>query len=146
MQIHYEAGLRDDAWAELSRLYDRAGFVGKTESRLKRVFGHSQYQSYAYDGDTLVAVGRAFSDGGDCAVVCDVAVTPNLQGKGIGKGLVKHLLDQIPPHERIMLFATLGIESLYEQFGFGVMTTGMCRFKDQLQAIRSGLIVSGEGR
>ena len=53
-------------------------------------------------------------------------------------------MSQIPPHERVMLFCTPGLEQYYEEFefGFGKMTTGMCMFKDQKDAISSGYIVS----
>ena len=120
--------------------YIEAGFQGKTVPRLQKVFGRSDYQSYAYSGDRLVGVARAFSDGGDCAVICDVGVIEEYQGKGIGRAIIAHLLGQIPPHERLMLFATKGLEKFYQSYGFGLMTTGMCRFNDQAAALESGLI------
>jgi GNAT superfamily N-acetyltransferase len=32
----------------------------------------------------LIGVGRAVADGIDCSYICDVAVHPDFQGKGIG--------------------------------------------------------------
>jgi len=141
VQVEYRTKLHENDWGVLATLYAEAGMGEKSEERLNRVFSNSQFQSFLYIEDKLVGVARAFSDGGDCAVVCDVSISPVYQGKGLGRSLMKHLMSLIPPHERIMLFCTAGLETYYEEFGFGKMTTGMCIFKNQANAIKTGYIV-----
>ncbi len=138
--IRYVKTLPDQDWEALSGLYERTGFSKKSIARLKNVFGNSQYQVFAYQNNVLIGAARAFTDGGDCAVICDVSVSEELQGKGIGKEMTARLLEMIGPHERVMLFSTLGKEGFYKQFGFGLMTTGMCLFKNQKGAIEVGYI------
>ena len=142
MNIEYITKLINNDWSELSALYKDAGLGHKTVERLECVFGNSEYQTFLYIEGQLVGAARAFTDGGDCAIVCDVSILKVYQSRGLGKKLVRHLMSQIPPHERVMLFCTPGLEQYYEEFGFGKMTTGMCMFKDQKDAISSGYIVS----
>ncbi len=142
MDIEFKNRLPNNNWSELSALYLNAGMGHKTEERLARVFDNSQFQSFLIIDGQLAGVARAFTDGGDCAVVCDVCVLKVYQSKGLGRKIITHLMSQIPPHERIMLFCTPGLEKYYEKFGFGKMTTGMCMFKDQKDAISAGYIVS----
>ncbi len=140
MDIKFNNKLENNNWSELSALYLDAGMGLKTEERLARVFGNSEFQSFLYIKDQLIGAARAFTDGGDCAVVCDVSILKAYQSQGLGKKITSHLMSQIPPHERIMLFCTPGLEPYYEEFGFGKMTTGMCMFKNQQDAISAGYI------
>jgi len=142
MDVEFKNKLSNNNWSELSALYLDAGLGKKSEERLIRVFGNSEYQSFLYIEGQLVGAARAFTDGGDCAVVCDVSVLSIYQSKGLGRKIITHLMSQIPSHERVMLFCTPGLEEYYEEFGFGKMTTGMCMFKNQKDAISSGYIVS----
>ena len=138
--IHYANVLQEGDWESLSLLYENTGFSKKPVKRLKKVFGNSQFQVFAFNQKELIGAARAFTDGGDCAVVWDVAVAEGMQGKGIGAEMTSRLLKMMGPHERVMLFSTLGKESFYKQFGFGLMTTGMCLFKDQKGAIDAGYV------
>lgn len=142
MDLEFKNKLSCDNWSALSALYLDAGMGHKTEERLARVFSNSEFQSFLYIDDQLVGAARAFTDGGDCAVICDVCILKAYQSNGLGRKIITHLMSQIPPHERVMLFCTPGLEKYYEKFGFGKMTTGMCMFKDQKSAISSGYIVS----
>ncbi len=142
MDIEFKSRLLDNNWPKLSALYLDAGMGYKSEERLARVFGNSEFQSFLYIEGQLVGAARAFTDGGDCAVLCDVSVLKVYQSNGLGRKIITHLMSKIPSHERIMLFCTPGLEKYYEEFGFGKMTTGMCMFKDQEDAISSGYIVS----
>ena len=127
-------------WEDLSKMYLNSEMGEKSPEKLRMVFENSQHCYYAFDGDRLIGAARAFSDGNDCVVVCDVGVLTELQGKGVGKLLMNEMMKDIAKYERKMLFATVGKEGFYEKFGFGMMTTGMCIFKDQNVAIENGYI------
>lgn len=142
MSIAYKNDCSETSWEDLSSLYQATNFGFKSQERLKKVFENSQYVSFAYHDDELIGASRAFSDGGDCAVICDMAVLPEFQGKGIGSQLLKNVLNSIGnQYHRIMLYATLGKESFYKQHGFHLMTSAMCIFKNQEKAIEHGYVL-----
>jgi GNAT superfamily N-acetyltransferase len=57
----------------------------------------------------------------------DVAVLPEAQGKGIGKVIIKAIVDRLPTCN-IIPYATPGMEGFYKKLGFGAMKTGMAVF------------------
>ncbi|MCR4904139.1 MAG: GNAT family N-acetyltransferase [Butyrivibrio sp.] len=63
--------------------------------RTKYLFDISEYVSFAYDGDKLVGVSRAITDGAQEAYIQNVAVDPDYQGYGIGWQVVVNLGEEI---------------------------------------------------
>ena len=67
----------------------------------------------------LVGTARAISDGGKYAWIYDVAIAPAVRGRGLGKAMVKLLLDHpAVRHCRRVLLATADAQTLYAGFGF----------------------------
>lgn len=127
-------------WQALSDLYRIAPLGEKNADHLRRVFGNSMFKCFVFDGSNLVGVGRVLADGGDCAYICDIAVHPEYQGQGLGKRIVRKLLDLSESHKKIILYANPGKEGFYQRLGFRRMNTAMAIFEDQKQAIASGLV------
>ncbi|MFB9619804.1 GNAT family N-acetyltransferase [Brooklawnia cerclae] len=74
-----------------------------------------------YEEETGAQVGfcRAVSDGLSFAYLADVIIDPGHRGRGLGKRLVRAMIDDGPGAAfRWMLF-TQDAHGLYEQFGFG---------------------------
>ena len=67
----------------------------------------------------MVGFGRATSDGIYRAVLWDVVIAEDFQGVGLGKEIIKSLLDSkcIKDTERVYLMTTKGID-FYKQVGF----------------------------
>lgn len=128
-------------WEKLSELYRSVDWQ-KPATELELVFRNSQHSVVAKRANQYVGVARAFSDGLECAVVCDVVICPEEQGTGLGRRVMKRLLEDLGPYRRVMLFCTIGTEPFYESLGFGKMTTGMCIFQNQQKAIADGYIAS----
>jgi len=63
--------------------------------RTKELFDLSEYVSFAYDGEKLIGVARAITDGVEEAYIQNVAVDPDYQGLGIGWEVVKKLGEDI---------------------------------------------------
>lgn len=59
--------------------------------KTKYLFDISEYATFAYDGDKLVGVARAITDGAEEAYIQNVAVDPEYQGHGIGWKIVVDL-------------------------------------------------------
>ncbi|WP_010252160.1 GNAT family N-acetyltransferase [Acetivibrio cellulolyticus] len=92
------------------------------EGAVKKGIEGSLYCVLAKDGDKTVGIGRVVGDGGIMFTIVDIIAIPEYQGCGIGKTIVKNIMDWIEKNcvkgTRIMLCAAEGRESFYEQFGF----------------------------
>ena len=96
------------------------------------------HKCFVRHGGRLVGAGRALAVCVDCAYVCDVAVLPSHQGKGLGKGVVKDLVQQSQGHKKIILYSVPGKEGFYRKLGFMRLLTAMAIFENQAAAIERG--------
>ena len=126
--------------AELSHLYEVAPLGHKTPADLNIAFSNSLFKCFVYDAGRLIGAGRALADGVDCSYLCDIAVHPDYQGRGIGKEIVARLVERSKDHRKIILYAGPGKEPFYKKLGFKRMTTAMAFFKNQAQALERGLV------
>ena len=122
-------------WDELSNLYKIAPLGDKKPNDLKIVFSNSMFKCFVYSDKTLIGVGRALADGKDCSYICDVAIHPDYQGKGIGKDIINKLIELSKGHNKIILYSIPGKEQFYSKLGFDTMNTAMAIFKNKEQAI-----------
>lgn len=127
-------------WDELSHLYLIAPLGQKSPADLKVSFSNSMFKCFVYDSGRLIAAGRALADGVDCSYICDIAVHPDYQGYGLGKQLVAKLVEVSKDHRKIILYAAVGKEPFYIKLGFKRMVTAMAIFKNQVQALKDGLV------
>jgi GNAT superfamily N-acetyltransferase len=74
-----------------------------------------------YDVETGAQVGyaRAVSDGVNDAYLADVIVAPEVRGRGVGKQLVKTIVEDGPGARFRWTLFTADAHGLYAQFGFG---------------------------
>lgn len=131
-------------WQELSALYRVAPLGEKKPADLKTVFEASRFRCFVYEHGELVGAGRALSDGLDCSYICDVAVHPRLQGRGVGQGIVAKLVDFSQGHRKIILYAVAGKEPFYRKLGFRRMKTAMAIFGNEARSIEMGLLEGDE--
>ena len=106
---------------QLQRLLDANSFwaQGRNPKSLKQMLHSSQAAVSAWEKGELVGFGRATSDGLFRAVLWDVVVAESHQGKGLGRCIVKNLLQtkSLRSVERIYLMTTQS-EGFYERLGF----------------------------
>jgi ribosomal protein S18 acetylase RimI-like enzyme len=129
-------------WDELSALYLAAPLGHKPAEDLAVVFGNSRFVCFVRAAGRLIGAGRALADGIDCSYIADVAVHPDHQGRGIGRGIVLDLVRQSHGHKKVLLYASPGTEPFYDRLGFLPMRTAMARFRDADAAIASGLVTA----
>ncbi|MCR2809046.1 MULTISPECIES: GNAT family N-acetyltransferase [unclassified Microbacterium] len=109
---------RDAVWAWLSaqaywgRWRTRADVDAQIENAW-RVVG-----AYRAGTDELVGFARAASDGVGFAYLADVYVLDAHRGHGLGKRLVRTMIDEGPGAEFRWSLFTADAHGLYEQFGF----------------------------
>jgi ribosomal protein S18 acetylase RimI-like enzyme len=140
MSIQWTESVGGLDWEELAALYRAAPLGDKSPDVLRLVFGNSMFCCFAAEDGRLVAAGRGLADGRDCAYLCDIAVLPSHQGRGLGKAIVSRLLERCKGHKKIILYAVPGREDLYRKLGFRRMRTAMAIFEDQADAHRRGLL------
>ncbi len=135
---HYQDDDMD--WCVLSDLYRIAPMGNKAAKDLHTVFSNSRYKCFVFDGDKLIAAGRALADGVDAAYLCDIAVHSDYQGQGLGKQVIAKLLEFTQGHKKVILYAAPGKSGFYESLGFKKMNTAMAIFANQENAIKVGLV------
>jgi len=140
MGIEWRDDLQAVDWEEASALYRAAPLGDKSADHLRKVFSHSMFRCFAFDGGALVGAGRALADGADCSYLCDIAVLPSHQGTGLGKEIVQRLVEESRGHKKIILYAVPGKEPFYKRFGFLRMKTAMAIFENQRQQLARGYL------
>jgi ribosomal protein S18 acetylase RimI-like enzyme len=140
MTVTWTDSLDSVDWNELSELYRKAPLGNKSPERLKTVFTNSMFRRFAYEDGVLVAAGRALADGADCSYICDVALLPSHQGRGLGHALIDQLVELSRGHAKIILYSVPGREGFYARHGFRRMTTAMAVFQDQEAATERGYL------
>ena len=106
---------------QLKQLLDAHSFwaSGRSQRELSHMLAGSQAVVSAWQGSHLVGFGRATSDGVFRAVLWDVVVAGEHQGRGLGRRIVEALLQEPGLHgvERVYLMTT-NSSGFYEQLGF----------------------------
>lgn len=138
--LRWQFDQRGIDWNALSELYRIAPLGEKKPDDLRMSFTNSLFKCFVFDGDRLVGAGRALADGIDCSYICDVAVHPGYQGRGIGRAILLKLRDFSAKHRKVILYANPGKEGFYRKLGFLPMRTAMAIFRNQPQAIATGLV------
>jgi len=100
------------------------GWRALSPAQIEKALRASAFQIAAKDGDRTIGMARLMSDGGYFAVVLDVVVLPEYQGRSIGREMmsraVQHLRDSLQPgeHSYTILTSAPGKEGFYEKMGF----------------------------
>ena len=118
MDITYGDATRVDA-AELQSLFasvqwDSANYPDK----LFQAIRNSHHVITAWDGERLVGLMNALSDGAMTAYFHYLLVRPEYHGKGIGRSLVKQMLDHYADYARKILIAYEPEAAFYQHCGF----------------------------
>jgi GNAT superfamily N-acetyltransferase len=87
---------------------------------LARAVANSQYVVTAYDGEKLIGFGRVVTDGVLHAMLYDMIVHPDYQGRGIGTNILGMLVKWCNEmHIRdVQLFCARGKSAFYGKSGF----------------------------
>ena len=106
---------------KLQRLLNKHAFwaQGRNQADLRRMLAGSSVVVSLWRGKRLVGFGRAHADGLYRAVLWDIVVAGDLQGRGLGRLVVEALLEapELQNVERIYLMTTRS-SGFYEQLGF----------------------------
>ena len=109
---------RDVVWEFLSTQaywgrWRRREHVERQIDRAWRVVG-----AYARPSGRMIGFARAFSDGVASAYLADVFVVPEARGHGVGKALVRTMVDEGPGRDFRWMLHTEDAHGLYRAHGF----------------------------
>lgn len=94
------------------------------EKQAQAGLNRSDFVIAAKEGERTVGMSRVLTDGGCVALILDVVVHPEYQGKGIGRVLMQSVMNYINDNmsqgeeSHICLMAAKGKEGFYKKFGF----------------------------
>ena len=110
---------------QLTPLYQQAGWLEPSDQVdiVQKIVDHTFAFAVVKLDDTIVAIGRAISDGVSDAYIQDVYVEQSLRGKGFGKMIINKLIEHLQS-KKIMwigLIGNPGTEEFYRPLGFSPM-------------------------
>lgn len=114
-------------WKEVADVLRRSGLSDRSSMEQEIIFTNSYAVVFVCDGERIVGVGRALSDGICQAAIYNIALDEVYQGYGIGRRLIQLLLDQVKG-QNVILYTHPRTVALYEKMGFRRNKTAMCLF------------------
>ena len=115
---------------EIKKLYDAVGWTAYTDDMgsLEKGYENSLKVLVAYEDDKLLGIIRAVGDGFTVVFIQDILVFPEEQGKGIGKALIKAMLDSYPNVRQIQLTTDIDPKTIafYKSVGFSELSEIDC--------------------
>lgn len=127
IELRYDCNGVD--WQTACDIYARAPLGIREPDKLRRTFEGSDLVCFAWDGDKLVGIGRALSDGVVQSVIYDLCMYPEYQGQRLGKQMMKAMMERLDT-DNIVLWAVPGKEGFYRKLGFQQMLTAMAKMQD----------------
>lgn len=99
-----------------------AGLGPRSLDAARRGLARTLHAACGFDGSDLIAMGRVVGDGGCFVMLVDIAVRPDMQGRGLGRQVTHRLIawceTNLPPDCHISLVSSARAVSLYEAAGF----------------------------
>ena len=110
---------------QLERIYRSVGWYDESFSAeaMEKIVSQSTLFAAAFVNSEIIGMGRLLSDGVSDGCIQDVAVLKEFQGHGIGRAIVRKLVEETLKLgiDWIQLIATPGNEKFYQSLGFEIM-------------------------
>jgi ribosomal protein S18 acetylase RimI-like enzyme len=120
-------------WDEVAGLFAAVGWGRREPDQVRAAFEKSSHVVFIRDGDRLAAMGRTIDDGRYYAVLVDIAVHPDFQGRGLGRTVTDHLRAQLDGYRFVTLTAAPGKQDFYRKLGWVPQTSAMIWPQSDLQ-------------
>lgn len=134
MNITYKTLKENINWQEVSEVLERSHLSVHPANVQETIFMNSYAVVFVYDDDHIVGVARALSDGVCQAAVYNVALDEEYQGNGIGREMIRRLLEQLQG-QNVILYTHPQTVAMYEKFGFRRAKTAMELFSGSIESL-----------
>lgn len=124
---------------QVTKILNDYGLSSFDVATQKRVFENSYAVVFLRDGDKMIGMGRAISDGICQAAFYNLALDPAYCGQGLGPIIMDELLKQVEGCNVIFYTSPKWIE-LYKHWGFKQMKTGFARYIDEEYMESNGFV------
>ena len=108
--------------AEYMQLRAATGLSPFSEESAAKGLAGTAFAVVLEQEDRVVGMGRLIGDGGCFFQIVDIAVNPSDQGQGLGKVIMRELMEfvegNLPASAYVSLIADVPANRLYEKFGF----------------------------
>lgn len=110
------------------------GFMNRPVEQVEKALANGLFNVVAMHKGQVIGMGRLVGDGAMYWYLQEIIVLPEYQGMGIGKSIVKRLLEHIEENiipgtgVEVGLTAVKGKEPFYEKLGFACGSSGMKRW------------------
>ncbi|RZK20918.1 MAG: GNAT family N-acetyltransferase [Pedobacter sp.] len=122
-QYHLNPDLDQIDWKRILALFQKINWKHRLAEEIELAFKNSTTTLFVYDQNEIIAFGRVIGDGRYYAMLADVVVDPDYQGKGLGKYLVKTLNSALINYHFVNLSAAPGADEFYKGMGWKKQTT-----------------------
>lgn len=121
MEITFQSG--PPSPEQYFALYETTGWnkdYQVTAEQLLQAVKNSQFVVAAWEGERLVGFGRVLTDGVMHAMIYEMIIHPDYQGRGIGTQIIRKLIAWCDEHKihDVQLFCARGKRGFYEKNGF----------------------------
>jgi len=137
IQLRFDATGVD--WDEAAAIFEKAPLGTRHPKTLEQAFTRSSLVCFAWDGEILVAIGRALSDGILHSAIYDLCMLPEYQRQGLGSRMLEAILTRLNT-PNCVLWSVPGKENFYARHDFRPMLTAMARFENPAKSAVQGYI------
>src|SRR5688572_12115809 len=120
MQLFLNPDLNTIDWNQISQLIDKVGWTDRDQEEMKNAFSKSSFTVFIFDDNKeVIAMGRTVDDGRYYAILADIIVDPDHQGKQLGDMVVNTLTEQLKDFNFVTLTSsTYKADRFYKRLGF----------------------------
>lgn len=118
--INYKNTFNENEYKELRA---SAGWSPLSDSQIANIINNSNFKIAAYINDQIAGMARCITDNGYLYLLCDIIISPNYQGMGIGKKMLLKFIDEIKnsignSYAKLYIMSLKGKEGFYKSLGF----------------------------
>lgn len=135
MVVKENPHLSEIEYQRISEIFELVEWGFRAPTEIQESFNRSSFTCIVYENEKIVGFGRTFDDGKYYATICDVAIDPKHQGKGIGTIIVKNLQERLDGYLFITLTAAPGKHGFYEKLDWKKQTSAFIWPVTEKQAI-----------
>ena len=129
MNITFQFDCTDIDWDAAAAMLTE-GLGPRDPEELRTAFENSGVVCFAFDGDHLVGLGRALTDGAYQAAVYDLCLLPPYRKQGLGGMILDQIMRRAKARTTI-LYSVPGKEGFYARHGFRPMKTAMALYAER---------------